>query len=394
MPLNLSGAARSLSICIIALTVITPALPAQGEQFDDNSIQLTHADFSKELTQLTVSNFYQDHNGYMWLATQSGLNLYDGLAITQFRNSRNEPGGLPSNWVTDLCSVDRQKLWITTFGGGLSVFDYESQTFSSWQNSNPEDRKLNKYINSIQCIEAFNIIAVGTNEGLTLIDAQTDELISTDDANNSLEVTSLSFDGKNSKLYIGTNGDGVKSIDITDPEKGIADYNGLPDSTSISAIAIMNDQVIVATLNDGLFISNDQHSFNQLPAPFWSLLSDTPIAINDMLVKHDVIWLTTNQGLILTDTQNGIKAHFDQFNSILSSDQIQSIYQDKSGIIWIGGLNGVVKLTPVFFSNLQFAGLQSSNSVNAFEKWGDKIWVGSDGGVKLVDLEEIGRAHV
>ena len=385
MPLKLSGAARGLSICIIALTVISQALPAMGKQFDDNSIQLTQAEFSKELTQLTVSNFYQDHNGYMWLATQSGLNLYDGLAVTQFRNSRNETGGLPSNWITDLCSVDRQKLWITTFGGGLSVFDYESRTFSSWENSNPTDREVNTYTNSIQCIEAFNIIAVGTNDGLTLIDAHTDELIYTNNINNSFEITSLWFEGKNARLYIGTNGQGVKSIEITDPKKTIVDHDGLPDSASISAIATINERTIVATLNDGLFISNGQHSFSQLPAPLWSLLGDTPIAINDMLVERDLIWLTTNQGLILTDIENGIKAHFDQFNSILTSDQIQSIYQDKSGIIWIGGLNGVVKITPVFFSNLQFAGLQSSNSVNAFEKWGDKIWVGSDGGVKLID---------
>ena len=385
MPLKLSSATCGFSICIVALTLIFQALPALGKQFDDNTIQLTQADFSEELTQLTVSNFYQDHNGYMWLATQSGLNLYDGLGITQFRNSRNEAGGLPSNWITDLCSVDRQKLWITTFGGGLSVFDYESRTFSSWENSNPTDRELNTYTNSIQCIEAFNIIAVGTNDGLTLIDAQTDQLIYTNDINNSFEITSLWFDGKNARLYMGTNGQGLKSIDITDTRTAIVDHDGLPNSASISAIASINDQIAVATLNDGLFIENGDQSFTQLPAPYWSLLSDTPIAINDMLVEGDLIWLTTNQGLILTDIQTGIKAHYDQFNSILTSDQMQSIYKDKSGITWIGGLNGVIKATPVFFSNLQFAGLQSSNSVNAFEKWGDKIWVGSDGGVRLID---------
>lgn len=136
---TLLSAARGLDIRILALALIIPALPALSQAFDENSIRLTQADFSTELTQLTVSNFYQDHNGYLWLATQSGLNLYDGLAITQFRNSRNEVGGLPSNWITDLCSIDRQKLWITTFGGGLAVFDYDSHTFSSWQNQNAQD---------------------------------------------------------------------------------------------------------------------------------------------------------------------------------------------------------------------------------------------------------------
>ncbi|MDG0980502.1 MAG: ATP-binding protein [Halieaceae bacterium] len=392
MPLKLTGAARALSVCLTALTLTFQALTARSDQFDDNSVQLTQAGFSNELTQLTVSNFYQDHNGYLWLATQSGLNLYDGLAITQFRNSRSEAGGLPSNWITDLCSVNQQKLWITTFGGGLTVFDYESQTFSSWQSTNPADPQLNKYINAIQCIESFNIIAVGSDDSLILIDTEADVLIDTESINQSLEITSLGYDEKRARLFIGTNGQGVKSIDITAETKTIIDHNGLPDSANISSVASVNGQIIVATLNDGLFVSNDDRNFTQVPSRNWSLRSDTPIAINDMLVDGNSIWLTTNQGLILTDIQTGIKAHFDQFNSILTSDQIQSIYQDQSGITWIGGLNGVIKLTPVFFSNLQFSGLQSSNSVNTFEKWGDKIWVGSDGGVRLIDSD--GNLHL
>ncbi|MGB1373213.1 MAG: ATP-binding protein [Aequoribacter sp.] len=382
---TLLSAARGLDIRILALALIIPALPTLSQAFDENSIRLTQADFSTELTQLTVSNFYQDHNGYLWLATQSGLNLYDGLAITQFRNSRNEVGGLPSNWITDLCSIDRQKLWITTFGGGLAVFDYDSHTFSSWQNQNAQDQELNKYTNTVQCINKFNIIAVGSNDGLILIDAKTDKLIDTKRINQSLEITSLWFVEETAQLYIGTNGQGVKSIDLAATTKTITSYDGLPDSASVSSIAALHDQIVVTTLNDGIFVTGDDTSFKQLPSSHWSLLSDTPIAINDMLIVGDSIWLTTNQGLVLTDIQTGIKAHFDQFNSILTSDQIQSIYKDKSGITWLGGLNGVIKITPVFFSNLQFSGPQSSNSVNTFEEWGDRIWVGSDGGVRLID---------
>jgi len=387
MPLKLSSAARGLGVCLITLVTIFHALQALGKSFDEDEVRLTQAEFSNELTQLTVSNFYQDHHGYMWLATQSGLNLYDGLAITKFRNSRNEPGGLPSNWITDLCSVNRQKLWVTTFGGGLSVFDYESQTFSSWQNKNSQGRKINKYTNAIQCIPEFNIIAVGANDGLALIDPNADEIIYTKNTNKILEITSLWYEEDNDHLYIGTNGQGLKSIDISDPNKTIIDHPGIPSSASISSIAATNDQIVVATLNDGLFISRGDESFIELPPSHWSLLSDAPIAINDMSIEGKSIWLATNQGLILTDIQTGIQAHFDQFNSILTSDQIQSIYRDVSGIIWIGALNGAIKITPVFFSNLQFSGPQSSNSVNTFKKWGNKIWVGSDGGIRLIDLE-------
>ena len=387
MPSNLFKIIQYLIIRIVASLALVQVSIAGPDKFDENSIRFTPASFSNDLTQLTVNKFYQDHNGYLWLATQSGLNLYDGLGVQQIRNSRNEPGGLPSNWVTDLCSLDDTYLWVTTFGGGLSVFDYETQKFSPWHSLESGPTTIDDYTNSIQCIDDFNIIAVGSNKGVSLIDATTQKIVFSENREKPFEATSLWYDEENTRLYIGTTNQGLKSIDLSKPSITIYEHQGVATESSISSIVSKNGIVVIATIYDGLFISRGSSSFLPLPASYWSLPSETPLTINDVLFDGSLVWLTTNQGLIISNIETGVVANFDQFNSILTSDLIQSIYQDQSGIIWLGSLNGVLKITPVFFKNLQFSGPQSSNSVNTFEKWGDKTWIGSDGGVKLIDLD-------
>jgi hypothetical protein len=63
----------------------------------------------------------QDHDGYMWFATTSGLARYDGVDFEVFRHDVNSPRSLPNNQIYTLF-VDRDgRLWVGGVSSGLGA---------------------------------------------------------------------------------------------------------------------------------------------------------------------------------------------------------------------------------------------------------------------------------
>lgn len=58
----------------------------------------------------------------MWFATRDGLNRYDGNTFVVYKNNPNDPASLSSNFIQDLMEDDRGYLWIAT-NTGVNKFD-------------------------------------------------------------------------------------------------------------------------------------------------------------------------------------------------------------------------------------------------------------------------------
>ena len=65
--------------------------------------------------------------------------------------------------------------------------------------------------------------------------------------------------------------------------------------------------------------------------------------------KAGNIWTTTEAGLFFYGYATGKTSHYrhDKAASAISSDIVQTIIQDKTGIVWIGTSNGLNKLHPL-----------------------------------------------
>ncbi len=67
----------------------------------------------------TINSMLQDSQGYVWLATEAGLNRYDGECMRQFRRDRGNPRGLASDYVWSIAEDAQGDLWLATDGGGV-----------------------------------------------------------------------------------------------------------------------------------------------------------------------------------------------------------------------------------------------------------------------------------
>ncbi len=64
-----------------------------------------------------MTRILQDRRGYVWLATEDGLNRYDGIGFKVYRRDASNVASLPTSFVWDLDEDSEGNLWIATSSG-------------------------------------------------------------------------------------------------------------------------------------------------------------------------------------------------------------------------------------------------------------------------------------
>jgi signal transduction histidine kinase/ligand-binding sensor domain-containing protein/DNA-binding response OmpR family regulator len=78
------------------------------------------------INDIFLQDLYQDQQGILWIATQTGgLNLFDPATgkFIHFMNNPADKSSLSNNEVSCILNDVPNKLWLGTYGGGLNYFD-------------------------------------------------------------------------------------------------------------------------------------------------------------------------------------------------------------------------------------------------------------------------------
>jgi signal transduction histidine kinase/ligand-binding sensor domain-containing protein len=70
-----------------------------------------------------VQQVVQDKQGYIWIATNNGLQRFDGNRYLTFQKQKNNPRAIPGNFITQMLLDNKDNLWLVTAGGHLGFFD-------------------------------------------------------------------------------------------------------------------------------------------------------------------------------------------------------------------------------------------------------------------------------
>ena len=71
----------------------------------------------KELSSSLINQIYQDKDGVIWVATEYGLNRYDGVKFTIYKHDIDNPHSLMNNYVKNIFETSNGDLIICTFSG-------------------------------------------------------------------------------------------------------------------------------------------------------------------------------------------------------------------------------------------------------------------------------------
>jgi ligand-binding sensor domain-containing protein len=92
-------------------------------------LKFWHLTVNEGLSNSAINCFLQDSQGYMWIATQDGLNRYDGYKVEIFRRETKNKYTFTENYINTVYEDANQNIWVTTNGGGAYQYDRQLNKF-------------------------------------------------------------------------------------------------------------------------------------------------------------------------------------------------------------------------------------------------------------------------
>lgn len=313
-------------------------------------LNFLHIGIEEGLSHPKVNAVYQDSRGFVWFGTRDGLNVYDGYKVESLEDQFGKVQ-LKSRHIQSLHECSDGNLWIGTFDGGLSSY-------------NPRTGTLKTYMN----------------------DAEDKNSIS---SNNVYEIKE-SIDGKG--LWIGTFGGGLSYLDKSSEKFSNYKHNpdnplSLPNNSVFSIVTNTDGSLWLGTFGDGLVLFDTQKGVLKR---FTSENRPELIPSNDIYSlykdKKENLWIGTyGGGLVVWDQTKEISRFHTEANPSIASDFINIITEDDFGNIWIGMKNGgVAKINNgkilSFRKDSNNPNSLPSNDINDlyFDRSG-VMWIGTDG---------------
>ncbi|MEO6721919.1 MAG: two-component regulator propeller domain-containing protein [Ferruginibacter sp.] len=347
------------------------------------------------LSQGHVNDILKDRKGFMWFATDGGLNKYDGYTFKAYKNAVDNINSISNDFIYSVAEDNNGLLWIGT-GSGLDKFDSKKEIFTHYLPGR------NISINDV-LIDHKGRIWLATPEGLFSFTQQNNSFRQYSYQPNTSNCLSNNniyqlVEDNSGNIWIATK-DGLNCFNPQTQQFVV--YKGNPANTSglqtswIRSVYKDHEGTIwIGTIGSGIarYDSISRKFFHYKNDPF----NTGSLAHNDVLSfaedVHNNLWIgTENGGISVFNRQKG------SFTTIvndlsnqqsLSGNSVYTLYKDDIGNMWAGTWANGANLLPVigkkFNTHTQVPGKPNSLSNPtvlsiAGDEQGD-IWIGTDGG--------------
>ena len=342
---------------------------------------------NESISSSMINYLYQDSRNYLWIATEDGLNKYDGVKFTIYKNHPNDSKTIKNNYVRSLFEDSSGRFWIGCING-LHLYNRAADRFDEISLYN-HNLLISPHVTSI--IESKNQDIWMTTSGEGIIRIQKEDTVYRADERltdrlSSIYLTTI-IEDREGRFWIASENQGLNMYNPVTDEVLVFKSPQSIGSNQISAICEdRQGNIFVGTLNNGLYKLNPHtQKFEIVPDVHGSILSVKTLLIDD---KNRLLVGTDGQGLkIYNEAKQQLEnckmlsAPFD-----LSRMKVHAILQDKTGNIWLGLFQKGVFLDPENSNKFNYWGHKSyhrnvigSGCVMALLKdEEDALWIGTD----------------
>lgn len=297
---------------------------------------LRHLDVKHGLSQNTVNSFYEDHRGFIWIATDAGLNRFDGESIIKQAGSKGKLGSIAIN---SMLQDSQNNLWISTDHG----LNYISQDRSISHHSHfPSQQKYQMKANMLvgsDEIDPGNMWIFSWN-GIYHYKLTGRDIIQPDSMSvfRSQQNNLLCFEKDAKRYWLGTT-QGLFLFDSTDLSiTKIKTSSTTPDNQKLSNLTIKS---IIKLTNNQLIISADK-------GLFLLDISDINRVKIQQIEKGYISNISLDEGLIYYSNLNEVKTYnlasqeirqLYSLSGVLpkhSTYKIKTLFVDSHHFLWIG----------------------------------------------------------
>ncbi|MGL5346135.1 MAG: ligand-binding sensor domain-containing protein [Peptostreptococcaceae bacterium] len=374
----------------------------------EDKIKFTNIGVADGLSQSTVDEIYQDSRGYMWIATNDGLNRYNGYEFKVYKYGENKTKTLSSSKIVDVLEDLEGNIWVAT-NNGLNKIDPKTDNIVRYMDKD-NGGSLSNFNITEMLITKDKKFLVATIDGLNLYDEKKDEFIRILGKENELTsqfIYSLG-DDEHGNVWVGTS----EGLDVLSKQLNPLKKYENNGENSISESAIYNityDQkgyMWIGTAESGLIKLNIKN--NEVNSYIYDEKDKNSIPDNNIrcsfIDKKGDLWIGTSNGLAKYNSQkdnfNMYKMKVGDKNSLVNS-KVNSITQDKGGLLWIGTYSGISLLDPNNKIQHYTTDQIDSNSISSnvihgiYEDEDGILWVGTDcEGVNLIDRKNNIISHI
>ncbi|HUO20622.1 MAG TPA: two-component regulator propeller domain-containing protein [Steroidobacteraceae bacterium] len=344
----IAAAAAQLALCSAAAPALAAAPVAATRP-----MYFEHLTMRDGLSQSTVDWILQDSQGYLWLATESGLDRYDGNSVRVYRRERGNPHALASDYIWTIAEDAHTDLWLATDGGGVARWQRSTDQFQLFRHDAARADSLASDQVRTLLIDTAGIWVGTLDAGLDLLDPRTGaarHFRHQDGAPHSLpadKVFALYRDSAG-RIWVGTDG-GLSLYDAA--SGGFVNYGRSADGAGLSDLQVRSigedhtGALWIGTRRGGLDRlepgSGRVTAFRHDAANARSLSSDFVMAILED--RSQRLWIATTEGLDLFDraSESFVRYGNDAANpQSLRDSAVMALYQDSGGVLWVGTRSG------------------------------------------------------
>lgn len=313
------------------------------------------------LSNSLINQIFQDSYGFVWVATEWGLNRFDSNKFRIYNNIPNDIASLPDNYVHTVFENSSRQLFIGTIKG-LVKYNKSGDCFDRVNLIGEDGKPIFPHVTSLNETREGDILVATSGQGIFLLKKNEK------DANYYRTLSGL----LNSKFITLLYRDHLQNLWISMETGGLYCYNSAGqtmqffDSQSglsgnyVSAITEDNSgNVFIGTLNNGLNIYNTTTK----------TLKFTPFHSSELLIRS--LYFIKNENLLIGTDGQGLKIYnpktqiisnynADALQFDLANMKVHSITEDRDNNLWLGLFQKGV----VFFPHSQ----------NSFRYWGARQW--------------------
>lgn len=377
----------SLLLAVLSSGALADAAPAMVFQ---------HLTSEDGLSQDTVMATVQDEQGFIWLATEDGLDRYDGYNIRRFGRERGSSTGLVGNFIWSITPGRNGLLWLAVKDGGIASFDPRSEQFTSYRHKPNDANSLASDVTRQVLVDRRGAVWIATTGGgLNVLDVAANRVTrfrhdaSRADSLASDNVTALAEDERG-RIWVGTDA----GLDLWQPQGGgFRHFRHSPTdgkslgSDHVSTLWAQPDGPLwVGSFDNGVSLLNpDQSGFIRFTSdPKDSDTLSNPDVRAIYADRDERVWVGTANGLNLLDRASLTFSRFlhDATDpGSLRDSYVMSIAQDRAGLLWVGTRGGVSRWNPhsLLLGYRKPDWLAGRYAIAFADDGAGRLWVGTQG---------------
>ncbi|RNC65543.1 two-component regulator propeller domain-containing protein [Proteiniphilum sp. X52] len=343
-----------------------------------------------ELSSYLVNKFEQDSYGFIWIATDYGLNRYDGISFTHYLHNEKDSFSLLSNNVRTLMLDKDSTLWIGC-NKGLQYYDPETNHFQTIQ----FPFGISPHIGKILQLQNGEIWVATGGWGLFSVDKKKKQ------ATQLQQITALTdnfidyfYEDRSGMLWFAIESKGLIQIEPQSFSTKIFKYPEIPYNAITSMIEDENGQLYISASTSVCAYDKKNDSFRILKQSNNENLN----VIDMVLTQKGAVFVSTNgKGLYQIDNHSECLrpvTYADPSRYYYYYSKIPALMEDRDQNLWMGCHQKGLLMVPneqTQFNALKIAEKNSSHEtiINSLIKDSEGyIYCSTDGnGVYKIDSQ-------